>query len=95
MASKRKSPHSRVLSTAIDALQRQLDQLRAQQQAGDTDWAKVVKVCPKCGEEKPVNPDFGTATKRDVVRAQSWCRTCRARTPYETRARKYRSKHNR
>lgn len=48
----------------------------------NTDWGKVSKLCPKCGETKKVDPDFGTVNKRGVIRAQSWCKHCRATTNY-------------
>ncbi len=42
------------------------------------DWTKVKATCPRCGKTGRVQPDFGTARRRNgTVRPQSHCRACR------------------
>jgi hypothetical protein len=47
------------------------------------DSGVVYRTCPHCGETKPLN-DFGLRRMKnagpngeDVIRNQSWCRSCR------------------
>ena len=44
----------------------------------------AIACCPRCGHTGPIDRDFGTRRVNGEVRAQSWCRNCRAET---TRAR--------
>ncbi len=41
-----------------------------------------IKTCPKCGHQGPGEADFGIKEVAGVVRVQSWCKSCRARTKY-------------
>ena len=51
--------------------------LTAKIQASGYDDGELTRVCPECGEEKPLS-DFGL---RDMgggeIRNQSWCKACR------------------
>lgn len=51
------------------------------------DWSKEIRTCPKCEHQGPVDPDFGTKLVRGIVRAQSWCKSCRASTSYYNKPR--------
>lgn len=48
--------------------------------------AAVRASCPRCGHCGPVDRDFGTRRVNGEVRAQSWCRGCRAETSQAKRA---------
>jgi hypothetical protein len=45
--------------------------------------------CPQCGHTGPIGTDFGVRVHRGILRKQSWCADCRAKTNYHARPRKY------
>ncbi len=55
--------------------------------AVDPIWKTTPKVCPKCGQNKLVVPDFGVIVRRGVENPQGWCKECRSRTNYHVRER--------
>jgi hypothetical protein len=40
-------------------------------------FALEMKLCPHCGDTKPVMRGFGLKTYKGVTRPQSWCHSCR------------------
>lgn len=60
----------------------------------DPKWKTVKKVCPRCGDKKCVDPDFGVRFVKGVQRAQPYCRKCRSNLNYYNMPRKNRSRNN-
>lgn len=47
-------------------------------QASGYNGSEPTRVCPKCGEEKPISKfGYRKMTKDGIVRNQSWCKDCR------------------
>lgn len=48
-------------------------------QSSGYNGSELTRVCPKCGEEKPIS-EFGyrnMGDKSGTIRNQSWCKNCR------------------
>ncbi|MEE1281162.1 MAG: hypothetical protein UHK60_02765 [Acutalibacteraceae bacterium] len=46
-------------------------------QASGYNGSELLRVCPKCGEEKPLS-EFGLRNMgNEKIRNQSWCKKCR------------------